>query len=235
MKFGIIIPSYINSDTRRQFAERSYKSLMTTQLPSEDCPVDLWAVAAGDSAFNLAVQELDIKDRLVFLTMVFPQPDELAGLDPAIAWCVERLFASTDCTHVIELADDMIYNPRWFIELKALVERHPDARAWSVYRSAHTNHHRTLRETDGDHLVTSLAGNGTCWTREEWAAWGVNWTQGPTWPVPTGGDTLDLHHAYARPGERWATDKSWLDHIGTVGIHAAEGIPEHALNFQGEE
>jgi hypothetical protein len=80
-----------------------------------------------------------------------------------------------------------------------------------------------------------MAGNGTCWTKEEWAAWGVKWQQGPTWPVPTGGDTLDLHHAYFRPGERWVTDISYLEHIGIVGIHAAQNIPEHAVNFAGEQ
>ena len=101
-----------------------------------------------------------------------------------------------------------------------------------LFRS-HTWHHRTLRQEGQDHLVTSMAGNGTCWTREEWQAWGVNWKQGPTWPVPSGGDTLDLHHAYFRPGDRWATDTSFLDHIGVVGMHAT-GVPEHAINFIGE-
>jgi hypothetical protein len=233
-KYGIVLPTYINSDERHKIAERSYASLYRTFVAPEDRPLRIMIVAAGARSFDLAFS-YEAKEWDYFDIGVFRQPPQVIGLEPSAAWIVEQFFARTDCTHVIELADDMIYHPNWFIELKSLVARHPGAKAWSVYRSAHTLHHRTMQTEigSGDHLVTSLAGNGTCWTREEWIAWGVHWTKGP-WSVPTGGDTLDLHHAYFRPGERWATDKSFIEHVGIVGIHCHAGTPEHALNFQGE-
>jgi len=231
-KFGFVLPSYIASPEREAIAVRSYSSLAQSIIPDEDQALPVFVVVVGMNSMNLAIEYLMADNR--FRAHIKAQPVEVSGLDPSLAWIVEKLFAETECSHIVELADDMIYHPQWFIKLKALVERHPDARAWNVYRSAHTRHHRTIRQSDDeyqDHLVTSMAGNGTCWTREEWNVWGVNWKQGPTWPVPTGGDTLDLHHAYFRPGDRWATDKSYMQHIGIIGVHCHPGTPEHALNF----
>ncbi len=235
MKFGMVLPTYLYSEERKVFAEKSYASLRGTDVPKEERPLPLFVVAANQGSADVVVNAaLYTATEWSFAVKIFLQPPEVAGLDPSLAWIVQKFFDETDCTHVIELADDMIYNPKWFVELKALVTRHPDARAWSVYRSAHERHHRTLQRDGDDHLVTSMAGNGTCWTREEWQAWGVHWKQGPTWPVPSGGDTLDLHHAYFRPGDRWATDKSFMDHLGQIGVHCQQGVPEFALNFIGE-
>ena len=230
MKFGLCLPTFLYSDERKAFAEKSYASLRLTEVPEEDAPLLLYTVAANQESWDVVGGAL-CDNGGKFFGVIMQQPSEVTGLDPSLAWIVEKFFAETDCSHVIELADDMVYHPKWFVELKALVLRHPEAKAWSVYRSAHVRHHRTLSRVEGDHLVTSMAGNGTCWTREEWQAWGVNWKQGPTWPVPTGGDTLDLHHAYFRPGQRWATDWSFMDHLGFVGTHCQPGVPEVALNY----
>jgi hypothetical protein len=233
MKFGAALPTLLYSPERKRIAHLSYESLARTEVSECDMPLPMYVVAGDKVSGEAVFEHLLYQPGWILEPHVFHQPSEVSGLDPSLAWIVEKFFDETDCTHVIELADDMIYHPKWFIELKALVERHPDARAWSVYRSAHTRHHRTIRVDGEDHLVTSMAGNGTCWTREEWKSWGVHWKQGPTWPVPTGGDTLDLHHAYHRPGERWATNWSYMDHIGVTGIHCQPGVPEHAINFVG--
>jgi hypothetical protein len=95
MRFGIILPSYINSDTRHSFAERSYESLLRTLVPVEDQPLLLFVVAAGERAFNTSVV-LKQDTRPFFDTKLFSQTDGVAGLDPAIAWVVENLFAETD-------------------------------------------------------------------------------------------------------------------------------------------
>ena len=246
-KFGCILPTYLYSAERRAMAERSYASLARTEIPEADRPLRVFVVAvdgpAGDVALKGFAPFFDLQpDTRIWLLKagaamgmkVWLQPSGISGPDMAVAWIAEKFFAETDYTHVIELADDMVYNPAWFVALQDLVARHPQARAWSVYRSAHVRHHRTLQQVGGDHLVTSLAGNGTCWTREEWAAWGVTWQSG-SWPNPVSGNTLDLHHGYFRPGERWATDKSFMQHIGvTNGLHVVKGIPEHAVNFAGE-
>jgi hypothetical protein len=69
--------------------------------------------------------------------------------------------------------------------------------------------------------------------REEWRAWGIRWQDGPSWPNPISGNTLDLHHAWARPGERWAARRSYIAHTGVEGMHCRQTIPEHAIDFVG--
>jgi hypothetical protein len=70
-------------------------------------------------------------------------------------------------------------------------------------------------------------------TREEWLEWGVKHTQGD-FTNPISGCTLDLYHAYYRPGERWCMKNSYIDHIGSQGLHVT-GSLFSSVNFIGEE
>lgn len=149
-----------------------------------------------------------------------------------------------EITHITYLTDDYVYNPDWLIQLDSLIRRHPKARAWTVYRSSYTRHHRIISDApwiaDGkqhkDCLVTSIAGVGTM-SRQEWEEFGLDGSRPHgNWTVPAeagGGNTVDLFHAYSRPGERWATERDYIDHIADHGTHAASNV-DKALDFVGE-
>jgi hypothetical protein len=159
------------------------------------------------------------------------EPPAVRGTEQTLAYGTGAALAYESVTHVSWMGDDADFNPRWLIELEALILRRPEARAWSVYRSAYEAIHKTLREDGDDVLVRSLCGHGMTFSRQEWTDWGINWEQGRSWPSPVPGDTLDLHHTWARPGERWATRRSYVEHTGVVGLHCQPGIPEHARDF----
>jgi hypothetical protein len=239
MSYCLLLPTYLPNEYRRKLAVRSYASLAETIVPEEDLPLTLFVVCRGEDARQQVHEGIDPIASLA-LHILIPN-DTIGGSDQSICWGVESIFTHLEYfperTHFILLSDDMLYHPSWFVETKAIVERHPGAKAWSTYRSAHTLHHRTISvDRHGDHLVTSLAGNGTCWSFDEWRAWGIKSSDGQAWPVPTGGDTIDLHHPWARPGERWVTGKSYMQHLGlTQGVHCHTGVPEFALDFIGEE
>ena len=115
-----------------------------------------------------------------------------------------------------------------------------------MYHSAHQKYHQDLEVGlpvvgfvmhGNDVCVRSVCGHGMTFTREEWKAWGIDWRHGNDWANagPLGGSTLDLHHAFYRPGERWVTEKSYIDHVGKHGLHVTPETPEYALNFMGTE
>jgi hypothetical protein len=250
VKFGIVLPTYLYSEQRKQYAGESYASLMRTVVDAEDCKTPLFVIAQNEESAEFALRAMSsqfinpnplergfhTREDTPFSPGVWIHPTCVGGTDQSLCWGVEMLMDRIkEMTHFIYLTDDLLYNPMWFIELKALVLRHPDARAWSVYRSSYTRHHVTLRQEDTDHVVSSLSGNGTCMTVEEWKAWGVKSADGTTWPVPTGGNTLDLHHAYYRPGDRWALDVSYIQHIGKLGLRCTPDIPDFAEKFAGVE
>ena len=232
-RYCLLLPTYITLPSREEIARKSYKSLVNTIVTVDDFPLHIFAIVKGQQAQD--AMDAGFTDWRFRINITI-QPDFIGGVDQSLCYAMERtIIKREDMTHVIILSDDMLYHPNWFLETKALVDRHPNAKAWSTYRSAHTRHHRTLiRDEFGDHSVTSMAGHGMCFTTEEWKAWGVKSTDGQAWPIPTGGDTLDLHHAWKRPGERWATDKSYIQHLGVVGVHTHVGTPEQALEFVGE-
>lgn len=237
MKFCMLLPTYLPNDYRRDLAVQSYSSLLHTRFEPSDAPMDLFVVYRGPEALQAVADAFVSAD--AWAAHAMEAPEYVTGSDWSICWCMEQIIEDQgDLTHMILLADDMVYNPKWFNETKALVLRHPQGLAWSTYRSAHTRHHRTkfVYEPSMDHSVTSLAGNGTCWTFDEWRVWGIKHTD-PSWPVPEemgGGNTIDLQHPYVRPGQRWATEKSYMQHIGVKGVHCHEGTPEFALEFVGE-
>src|SRR5262245_13660890 len=152
MKFGLLLPTLLNSAERINLAKRSYESLLLSEFP--DAPIELHAVWSGDKALEVLMTLHSLEK---FQLRPWPQPTYIGGVDQAICWCMEKIIEAGKITHVILIADDMIYHKNWYIETKNIIERHPNALAWSTYRSAHTRHHRTIGRDGSDHLVTSLA------------------------------------------------------------------------------
>jgi hypothetical protein len=128
------------------------------------------------------------------------------------------------------MGDDAQFHPEWLIQLLALRERHPDAVAWSVYRSNHERFHAPLVFEDEDVLVRSICGHGLTMSAREWVEWGIDWKKG-YW-TGGGGDTLDLVHAEQRAGKRWVTRKSYVEHTGwRKGMHCDGSEKEYAQEF----
>jgi len=225
MKFGVVLPTWVYSRARQSWADAAFRDLVRTRIPSETPHLLL---LLGPSDYKYPIDELG----KVFHCAAFPQPENVAGTEQTLAWGTQYIFDNfPDITHAVWMGDDAAFHSDWLIELEALIQRHPEARSWSVYRSAHTTYHATIREEGTDVLVKSICGHGMTFSREEWAAWGIDWRHGKMWVCPTGGETLDLHHPWARPGERWVTRQSYVDHTGRTGFHCQPHIPEWAQNF----
>lgn len=242
MKFGIVCPVWLYSQQRREQAQRTFESLARTTPGS---PASLFVIGRGSRdgmSDQEVVQEIDslvgmrrLGDSDVFEEVyIIPQSTEYAGTEQTLAWGTERALMDDEVTHVVWMGDDALFNPNWLVELANLIRRHPEARSWSVYRSAHVAYHTPIGESLEDIQVRSICGHGMTFSREEWKAWGIDWRAGQAWPVPSGGNTLDLHHSYHRPGERWVTRRSFVEHTGRTGLHCTPAIPEYAIDFVGE-
>ena len=159
-----------------------------------------------------------------------PDPQEVKGTEQTLAYGTQYLL-DRGVDYVTWMGDDALFNPLWHQKLKELVVAKPDALAWSVYRSAYDEFHPTL-EVNGHYVkVGSICGHGMTFSKEEWKRWGIDWRLG-AWYCHRG-DTLDLHHAQFREGERWVTKVSYVEHTGRVGLHCRAHIPEYAVDFQG--
>ena len=221
----MVLPTWVYDGRRRELAATAFESLAKTMRPSE--PALLLVVRKSSIFEEPTLPQGDFGE-----TVCVDEPPEVGGTEQTLAWGTQYIFDNwPEVTHAVWLGDDALFNPRWLIELEALIGRHPDARAHSVYRSAYEQIHKTLIETESDAMVRSLCGHGLTFTREEWRAWGIDWRHGKIWSCPTGGETLDLYHSWARPGERWVTRQSYVQHTGLWGVHCRPGIPEHAQNF----
>lgn len=244
MNLGLNLVSYIYNEQRKEYAERSFASLVKTKLDLKDKVFGMYFT------YKVSNITFDYKSWIFKFpfsrTLTAEQPEWINGLDPVVIWTTDQMFRHhPEVTHVCLLTDDVLYNPDWLTALIMLIERRPNAKAWSVYRSSYTRHHRTVK-TQGwmylpgpggtDIQVTSIAGIGTV-SRREWEEYAPNWRLGHGgFAVPEhlgGGNTVDLHHAYARPGERWTTENSYWQHIGAVGTHGNSNH-EVALNWIGE-
>lgn len=148
-----------------------------------------------------------------------------------------QLVAYTDCSgQTTRYGYDALFNPLWLVKLEELISRHPQARSWSVYRSAYEAVHwvhATCPKT-GDILVNSICGHGMTFDRAEWERWGIKWDERTRWDSNYG-NTLDMHHAANLKGHRWVTPVSYVEHTGVCGVNCRPEIPEHAQFFQGTE
>lgn len=230
MRFGIVLPTWCYNEKRRELLTQAFHSLGWTKMPSERPHLALIVRGEHQEAYQAAVND-------VFFTEMVKQPETVSGTEQTLAFGTQHLLNWFESiTHIVWMGDDALFNPNWLIELEALINRHPNAMAWSVYRSAHERFHAPLEFTpDGlDVRVKSICGHGMTFSRKEWADWGIDWKAGVAWPNPEAGDTLDLHHAYYRQGERWVTKKSYVQHTGREGLHCTPDIPEYAQEFVGE-
>jgi len=231
-KFIIVLPTWPVNQERQEHALKSFISLVRTRPLTEE-KIPLWII---EKSFGISEAARIVEfNSSPFELRILIQPPGVDNTDPVWSWGATEMFKHyADAEYLIYLTDDLLYSPDWLSVLDQLIDRHPEAKAWSVYRSAHEYHHKTLEVRGDDVLVRSISGNGTCITRQEWIAWDVDYRAG-SWPVatPEGGNTLDLHHAWARSGERWVTRRSWIEHIGIRGRLCSPGVPEHAIDFVG--
>lgn len=231
MRFGLSLISGVHSKERADIVTSSLTSLSKTNVL--DLRVPVLAISYNainyfdyEGFFNLLEKKFDLMDRL--------DPQNISGaMALAVANATNMLEYKADVTHVVFLWDDFIYNPEWLQELNKLVLRHPDGKAWSIYRSSFTRHHRIIGGDGVDVLMTMHDGIG-CVTREEWQEYS-KCHNGSDFSVPLdfpgGGNTPDIHHAYARPGDRWATSRDYAQNICRhVGIENVDC----AIDFVGE-
>ena len=236
MKFGIVLVSYVAGEPRISYANRSFASLSKTSFEGLERPVMQMSVKKTDFDYSPFIQQWSEK-----MDVDVKNDEDFVGrcTDALFVCCANKLLADHDnITHLTFLTNDFIYNWDWLRQLQALIQRHPDAKAWTVYKSMNTRHHRTIRvDENGDHLLTSISSMGAI-SRQEWLEYNPDPNLGNHgYHVPEsegGGETLDLHHCWARKGEYWGTDKDYQQHIGEYGINCCPGTPEHAGNFIGE-
>jgi hypothetical protein len=228
MRIGLILPSWVYDRTRAVLAFECFRTLKDTYKTHD--PVKLIVLVKPPKVFFDYGSDGDWV-QTTFERILLPQPSNVNGTEQTLAYGTSLLFENPRISHVCWLGDDGYFHPAWYEELQRLILRHPDAVSYSVYRSSHVRYHAPLKEEGEDVLCKSLCGHGLTVSREEWTAWGINWESG-SWPCPAG-DTLDLHHTYVRLGERWCTQKSYIDHKAKEGVHQVLGTNEQALNFAG--
>ena len=221
VRLGFILPIYLYKQERVAWAERALASLRKTE-PLDYRPALLCVVKPSNHSMLFEFPQ--------FEQIIITQPPEVRELNSAFAYGYTEIFARFPwITHACILCDDWVYHPTWLGQLQNLILRHPDAKGWSVYRSGNARWHRTLREEGEDCLVTSLNGPGAI-SREGWRAWGVNYA---SFPDPSG-YSIDLLHVVQCRGERWATRKSYIQHIGVRGTYAHAGELDLSEMFVGE-
>jgi len=233
IKFGVVLPTWCYNTSRVGLIYQTFGALDKTRNEDLDDDPSLLLIVKGDRPS--LISEFMENQRSFNSVTVLPQ-DGLGcdGTEQTLAFGAQWFFDNDqDITHVIWMGDDAKFNPSWLYQLQELIYRHEDAVSWSVYRSAHVAYHAPLLvdPKTGDVAVKSICGHGMTFSRQEWKAWGVNWQEGQAWPNPYSGNTLDLHHAWKRQGERWVTPKSYIEHTGRTGLHCTPNVPEYAIDF----
>ena len=227
MKNGIVLPSYCYRPERVKLVKPTFDTLERTRT-DDNKPKLLLILKLTDSYYYDTGKLLPAFD-----VEVIPDPERVFGTEQTLAYGTQYLF-DQGCDTVTWMGDDALFSPDWVRKLRKLIEDKPEAKAWSVYRSAYTKVHQTFEENGDYARVASICGHGFTVSKQEWREWGVVWQSG-VWDSPYG-DTLDMHHVYVRPeGERWVTKDSYIQHTGTVGLHCNESIPEYAQNWMGTE
>jgi hypothetical protein len=165
MRFGFTFPSWIYDAQRFDYCARSLASLARTDVSGLDGPIPFVAVIKPtpepwDSAAQVEQAVLP------FEKVVIPQPTDNETGDGASFWGYDYLVRHfPEVTHMACISNDWLFSKNWLHALKALIERHPHAKAWWVYRSAYEEFHKTLCIEPPDVLVRSISGGG-CFSRE---------------------------------------------------------------------
>jgi hypothetical protein len=228
MNLGIVLPSYMYNDVRKGLAMEAFRTLARTEGYWEQKARLMLLVKAGH-----AHEYTDVVNSLAASFDVVLKTDEEAnGTEQTLAYGTQWFIDNTDVDYITWMGDDALFHRMWLHHLASLISRHPSAKSWSVYRSAYEWVHKSLDHSRWDIMVRSICGHGMTFTRQEWTEWSIDWKQG-SW-LSGDGDTLDLLHVHQRPGERWVTRLSFIQHTGKVGVHCGPDTPEYARDFQGE-
>lgn len=229
-RFGFVLISHVGNAERAALVTRSLNSLIKTKITDTDIYSPALEIMYNPSSkfdYGQFTKQLDRN------WLVFTDTDKASGLNGLVSIAADLLIEEVEnITHVGFLWDDFYYHPEWGIKLNELVLRHPDAKAWSIYRSSYTRHHRIIggQSSSGDCLMTMHDGVGLM-TVEEWKEYGASKRADFACPESMGGgNTIDIHHAYERPGDRWATGR---DYAQNLGVHANLGRLDQAIDFVG--
>lgn len=225
MKFGLVMSAYVGDPARSGITARCLSGLAKTV--ADEKPTLLIMIRFNEFFdYNPFLEELRKKFNVVVLDDI---PGDVNSRDVYMA---DLLFSQYDATHVVFLYSDFVFNSQWLSELKNLILRHPSAKAWSVYRSSYTRHHKIVGGDGVDVLMTMHDGLG-CLSKEEWNDYRELINGDYTCPDSMGGgSTIDIHHPYKRPGEYWATGKDYWENIG---VHSWLGRQDQAIDFVGED
>lgn len=224
MKLGIVLPSYLYSFERKRLATEAFYSLMKTEPLQHETRLLILAKSGHSIDYTGVLPGLSDKFSVTLKT-----DEGLTGTEQTLAYGTQWMFENFGVDYVMWMGDDSLFNPLWLWKLDGLIKRHPEAKSWSVYRSAYEWFHRTLDDKGEDVKVRSICGHGMTFTKKEWTEWGVDWKTVSTDPEAF---TLDLVHYEKRQGERWVTKQSFVEHTGKVGVHCNEQTPEFARDFQ---
>lgn len=232
MRFGLVLPTYIDTESRQRWAKSSLATLAKTQVEGLDEKPLLLIIHKGTMS-EAAVVEQPFPQ---FEAQITAQSPDIHSNDGVYAWsCYQIIDHIPSVTHLALITDDWLYNPRWLLELQSLVRRHPNSKANWVYRSAYEEIHKTLKvDEHGDVLVRSINAGGLS-PVEEWKEWKLDWRKCPRENGENGRLSLDLLHPRQRPGERWVTPKSYIVNVGTRGVCQRPETEDFAVDFVGLE
>ena len=222
MKLAIVLPTYLYSPERRRLAKNAFNSLMKVDALEHETRL-LLLIRGHVSDYMGYVPGLSKKFGVILKT-----DEGLKGTEQTLAFGTQYMIENFGADHITWMGDDALFHPMWLWYLDGLIKRHPDAKSWSVYRSAYEWFHRTIDDSGEDVRVRSICGHGMTFTAKEWQEWGVDWKKVSTDPNTM---TLDLTHYEERPGERWVTKKSYMAHTGKIGVHCDKDVPEFARDF----
>lgn len=213
------------SEERQRLASQAFYSLMETEPLQQEARLLLLVKNGRSHEYMSLLDGLSKKFNVILKT-----DEGLNGTEQTLAFGTNFMFENFGLDYVTWMGDDALFHPLWLWKLEGLIRRHPQAKSWSVYRSAFEFVHRTIRAEGEDVLVRSICGHGLTVSCQEWKEWGIDWRSG-AWCCHQG-DTLDLVHSEVREGERWVTKESWVQHTGKTGVHCTVDIPEFARDFQ---
>lgn len=225
MKFGIVLPTYPYDKKRAELIEPALRSLERTQMNGAKVKLFMIMKHAPYYVYDTA------KLNEVFDLEIVADPVGVQGTEQTLAYGTHVL-VDQGCDYVTWMGDDALFHPTWHLKLQKLIVDKPQAKDWSVYRSAYELFHQTLKEEEEYVMVSTLCGHGMTMHAQEWKDWGQDWTQGG---FLNGGLTMDLRHALEIQGEHWTTKVSYVEHTGRDGVHCRPEYPEWAVAFQGTQ